>query len=170
MYYSNRDVSRALRRLEKGGIDVPKVVALKSAFLKTKQFKDGNFIDLADYVERELIARSPKTYYDYNVREFGVFKKMHEHMQHDDISDMVALVEEQSNSELADWVSALNKDRVEPLAEMEKDTMIQDMMDEFYVKYEMLTFLSDWEMTSTDKEYQTKIANYIGGTIRENQE
>ena len=80
------------------------------------------------------------------------------------------LVEQQSNSEIADWVSALNKDRVEPIAEMEKDTMIQDMMDEFYVKYEMLTFLSDWEMTHTDEEYQNKIANYIGGTIRENQE
>ena len=45
--------------------------------------------------------------------------------------------------------------------------MIQDMMDEFFVKYEMLTFLSDWEMTHADEEYQTKIANYIGGTIRE---
>ena len=170
VYYYNRDVKNALSRLEKCGIDAPKVVALKSAFLKTKQFKDGNFIDLADYVERELIARSPKTYYEYNVRQFNVFKKMHEHMRHDDITDMVTLVEQQSNSEIADWVSALNKDRVEALAEMEKDTMIQDMMDEFYVKYEMLTFLSDWEMTSTDKEYQTKIANYIGGTIRENQE
>ena len=170
VYYSNSDVKRALSRLEKCGIDVPKVVALKSAFLKTKQFKDGNFIDFADYVERELIARSPKTYYEYNVRQFNVFKKMHEHMQHDDISDMVTLVEEQSNSEIADWVSALNKDRVEALAEMEKDTMIQDMMDEFFVKYEMLTFLSDWEMQSNDKEYQTKIANFIGGTIRENQE
>lgn len=170
VYYSNSDVKRALSRLEKCGIDAPKVVALKSAFLKTKQFKDGNFIDLADYVKRELIVRSPKTYYDYNVRQFNVFKKMHEHMQHDDISDMVALVEQQSNSEIADWVSYINKDRVEAIAEMEKDTMIQDMMDEFFVKYEMLTFLSDWEMTSTDKEYQTKIANYIGGTIRENQE
>ena len=170
VYYSNSDVKRALSRLEKCGIDVPEVVALKSAFLKTKQFKDGNFIDLADYVKRELIARSPKTYYEYNVRQFNVFKKMHEHMQHDDITDMVTLVEQQGNSEIADWVSALNKDRVEALAEMKKDTMIQDMMDEFYVKYDMLTFLSDWEMTSTDKEYQTKIANYIGGTIRENQE
>ena len=56
------------------------------------------------------------------------------------------------------------------LAEMEKDTMIQDMMDEFFVKYEMLTFLSDWEMQSTDEDIQTKIVNYIGGTIRENQE
>ena len=78
-----------MSRLEKCGIDAPKVVALKSAFLKTKQFENGNFISLADYVERELIARSPKTYYDYNVRQFGVFKKMHEHMQHDDISDMI---------------------------------------------------------------------------------
>ena len=170
VYYSNRDVQRALSRLEKCGIDAPKVVALKSAFLKTKQFENGNFIDLADYVERELIARSLKTYYEYNVRQFNVFKTMHEHMQHDDISDMMMLVEGQSNSEIADWVSALNKDRNEPIAEMEKDTMIQDMMDEFFVKYEMLTFLSDWEMTSTDEEYQRKIANYIGGTIRENQE
>ena len=170
VYYSNRDVQRGLDRLEKCGIDVPKVVALKSAFLKTKQFKDGNFIDFADYVKRELIARSPKTYYEYNVRQFGVFKKMHEHMQQDDISDMMTLVEEHINSEIADWLSAINKDRAEDVTSMEKDTMIQDMMDEFYVKYEMLTFLSDWEMTSTDKEYQNKIANYIGGTIRENQE
>ena len=170
IYYNNRDVKNVLSRLERCGIDAPKVVALKSAFLKTKQFENGNFISLADYVERELIARSPKTYYDYNVRQFGVFKKMHEHMQQDDISDMMTLVKEHSNSEIADWVSALNRDRVEPIARMEKDTMIQDMMDEFFVKYEMLTFLSDWEMQSTDKEYQTKIANYIGGTIRENQE
>lgn len=166
VYYSNTDVKRVLNRLEKCGIDAPKVVALKSAFLKTKQFKDGNFIDLADYVKRELSARSPKTYYDYNVRQFGVFKQMHKHMQQQDISDMVELVESHSNSEVADWLSSLNKDR--EVANMEKDTMIQDMMDEFFVKYEMLTFLSDWEMTSTDEEYQTKIANYIGGTIREN--
>ena len=56
VYYSNSDVKRVLSRLEKCGIDAPKVVALKSAFLKTKQFKDGNFIDLADYVKRELAA------------------------------------------------------------------------------------------------------------------
>ena len=165
VYYSNSDVKRVLSRLEKCGIDAPKVVALKSAFLKTKQFKDGNFIDLADYVKRELAARSPKTYYEYNVRQFGVFKKMHKHMQQQDISDMMELVESHSNSEIADWLSSLNRDCEVP--EMERDTMIQDMMDEFFVKYEMLTFLSDWEMTHTDEEYQTKIANYIGGTIRE---
>ena len=170
LYLSNRDVQRALSRLEKCGIDAPKVVALKSAFLKTKQFKDGNFIDLADYIERELIAQSPKTYYEYDVTQFRVFKSMHKNIQHDDISDMMTLVEEYSNSEVADWLSALNKNRVEPIARMEKDTMIQEMMDEFFVKYEMLTFLSDWEMTSTDDDRQTKIANYIGGTIRENQE
>ena len=110
-----------------------------------------------------------QTYYDYNVRQFGVFKKMHEHMQQDDIADMMELVESHSNSEIADWVSSLNKDR--EVADMEKDTIIQDMMDEFYVKYEMLYIpVRLGEMQSTDKEYQTKIANYIGGTIRENQE
>ncbi|MQF98045.1 MAG: hypothetical protein FI729_00725 [SAR202 cluster bacterium] len=166
VYYCNSDVRRVLSRLEKCGIDAPKVIALKSAFLKTKQFEKGNFIDLADYVKRELAARSPKTYYDYNVRQFGVFKQMHKHMQQQDISDMIELVESHSNSEVADWLSSLNQDR--EVADMEKDTMIQDMMDEFFVKYEMLTFLSDWEMTHTDEEYQTKIANYIGGTIREN--
>ena len=95
---------------------------------------------------------------------------MHKNIQHDDISDMMTLVEEYSNSEVADWLSAHNKNRIEPIARMEKDTMIQEMMDEFFVKYEMLTFLSDWEMTSTDDDRHTKIANYIGGTIRENQE
>ena len=87
-------------------------------------------------------------------------------VQHDDIADMMELVEGHSNCEIADWLSSLNRDR--EVADMEKDTMIQDMMDEFYVKYEMLTFLSDWEMTSEDEDKQKKIANYIGGTIREN--
>jgi len=167
VYYCNSDIKRVLNRLEKCGIDAPKVVALKSAFLKTKQFEKGNFIDLADYVKRELAARSPKTYYDYSVREFSVFKNMHEYMQHDDISDMMELVEGHSNGEIADWLSSLNRDR--EVADMEKDTMIQEMMDEFYAKYEMLTFLSDWEMTSEDEERRLKIANYIGGTIRENE-
>jgi len=166
VYYGNSDIKRVLSRLEKCGIDAPRVVALKSAFLKTKQFEKGNFIDLADYVKRELAARSPKTYYDYGVREFAVFKEMHAYMQHDDIADMMELVEGHSNCEIADWLSSLNRDR--EVADMEKDTMIQDMMDEFYVKYEMLTFLSDWEMTSEDEDKQKKIANYIGGTIREN--
>jgi len=163
VYQSNRGVKQALTRLEKCDIDAPRVVALKSAFLKTAQFKNGNFIDLADYVKRELAERSPKTYYEYNVRQFGVFKKMHEHMQQDDISDMMTLVGQHTNSEIANWISVLGKDLD---INMEKDTMIQDMMDEFFVKYEMLTFLSDWEMESTDEDTKNKVANYIGGTIR----
>tara|TARA_R110001606_G_scaffold128200_1_gene262674 strand:+ start:929 stop:2845 length:1917 start_codon:yes stop_codon:yes gene_type:complete len=163
VYQSNRGVKQALTRLEKCDIDAPRVVALKSAFLKTAQFKNGNFIDLADYVKRELAERSPKTYYEYNVRKFDVFKNMHKFMQHDGISDIMTLVEEYGNSEIADWLSALGKDLD---IKMEKDTMIQDMMDEFFVKYEMLTFLSDWEMQSTDEDTKNKVANYIGGTIR----
>ena len=97
------------------------------------------------------------------MRKFDVFKNMHKFMQHDGISDIMTLVEEYGNSEIADWLSALGKDLD---IKMEKDTMIQDMMDEFFVKYEMLTFLSDWEMQSTDEDTKNKVANYIGGTIR----
>jgi hypothetical protein len=163
VYQSNRGVKQALTRLEKCDIDAPRVVALKSAFLKTAQFKNGNFIDLADYVKRELAERSPKTYYEYNVRQFDVFKNMDKLMQQEDISDMITLVEQHTNSEIANWISVLGKDLD---INMEKDTMIQDMMDEFFVKYEMLTFLSDWEMESTDEDTKNKVANYIGGTIR----
>tara|TARA_R110001583_G_scaffold32505_2_gene110790 strand:+ start:74 stop:826 length:753 start_codon:yes stop_codon:yes gene_type:complete len=165
VYQSNRGVKQALTRLEKCDIDAPRVVALKSAFLKTAQFKNGNFIDLADYVKRELAERSPKTYYEYNVRQFDVFKNMDKLMQQEDISDMITLVEQHTNSEIANWISVLGKDLD---INMEKDTMIQDMMNEFFVKYEMLTFLSDWEMQSTDEDTKNKIANYIGGTVREN--
>jgi hypothetical protein len=163
VYQSNRGVKQALTRLEKCDIDAPRVVALKSAFLKTAQFKNGNFIDLADYVKRELAERSPKTYYEYNVRQFDVFKNMDKLMQQEDISDMMTLVGQHTNSEIANWISVLGKDLD---INMEKDTMIQDMMDEFFVKYEMLTFLSDWEMESTDEDTKNKVANYIGGTIR----
>ena len=152
------------------GIDAPGVVALKSAKLKTKQFKDGNFTDLADYVKRELAARSPKTYYDYNVRQFGVFKKMHEHMQQDDIAAMMELVESHSNSEIADWASSLNKDRVKRCRHGEGHYNSGHDGASFTSSTRCLHSWPDWEMQSTDKEYQTKIANYIGGTIRENQE
>ena len=76
---------------------------------------------------------------------------------------MITLVEQHTNSEIANWISVLGKDLD---INMEKDTMIQDMMNEFFVKYEMLTFLSDWEMQSTDEDTKNKVANYIGGTIR----
>ena len=49
---------------------------------------------------------------------------------------------------------------------MVEDSFVEDIMDAFFQKHEMLTFLCNWELG--DEDNASKIAHYIGGTIREN--
>jgi hypothetical protein len=49
--------------------------------------------------------------------------------------------------------------------EIEEDTMLQDLYDEFMEKYPMLTLLNHWEITSEDN--RETIASYIGGRVND---
>ena len=169
VYYCNRDIARALGRLGKCGLSVPSVVGLKTAFLKTKQFQKGNFISLEEYVRRELGANAPTTYYKFDKNDYETIQTLNKHIDCSEVSDIIKLAEDQTNSEISVWIATLNNDRETAYIEVEmtEDLYLQECMDAFMEKYEMLTFLSTWEFR--DEDNRSKIANYIGGTIRENQ-
>ena len=169
VYYCNRDIARALGRLEKCGFSAPSVVGLKTAFLKTKQFQKGNFISFEEYVKRELGANAPTTYYKFNKDDYEAIQTLNKHIDCSEVSDIIKLAEDKANSEISVWIATLNGDRETAYieAEIAEDLYLQECMDAFMKKYEMLTFLSMWEFR--DEDNRSKIANYIGGTIRENQ-
>jgi hypothetical protein len=170
VYFCNRDIQRTLGRLGKCGLSAPSVVGLKTAFLKTKQFEKGNFISLEEYVKRELGANAPTTYYKFSKSDYETIKTLNKHMDCSEVSDIIKLAEDQSNNEISVWIATLNADRETAYieAEITEDLYLQECIDDFMKKYEMLTFLSQWEFRDEDNRH--KIANYIGGTVRESQE
>ena len=180
IYSGNRCIQRVLSRLEAAGIDVPVVVGLKSAFLKTAQFVKNNqsnptstgnvFISLEEYVKRELKANAPKTYYRYNRDSYARVKSLNVNVDSQEVSEIVDLGEGYEDNDISRWISDLNRNFENPYVstEMVEDLFVQEIIDSFFQKYEMLTFLGDWEMK--EKDNAEKIATYIGGTIRENEE
>lgn len=180
IYSGNRCIQRTLLRLEECGIDVPTVVGLKSAFLKTAQFQKnsqsnpastGNiFISLEEYVKRELTANAPKTYYRYKGEEYESIVSINKTVDCQEVSEIVNLVESYNNNAISAWISGLNRNFENQYVrtDMVEDLFVQEIMDAFFQKYEMLTFLSSYELV--DEDNSSKIAHYIGGTIRENKE
>jgi len=169
VYHCNNDIKRVLGRLEdKCGLVPPTVVGLKTAFLKTKQFEKGNFISLEEYVKRELAANAPKTFYKYDQNQYNTLLTLDKHIECEEVSDIIQLSKDNGNDEVSQWIGTLNRNCENPYIETEmvEDLYLQECMDEFFTKYEMLTFVSDYEVRRT--ETKSKIASYIGGTVKEN--
>jgi hypothetical protein len=149
----------SLERLKEAGLEVPAVVVgLKTAFTKTKQFKNGNFIRIDDYIKRELIANAPSVCYEFDRETFKSITTLNDVIDCEEVTELVGLVSAENKSEITQWLNKLNID-----TDMEMDSLLQDSMDEFYRKYSMLTILSDWDVR-VGKE---TIAKYINGTVRE---
>jgi len=149
-----------LERLKEAGLEVPTVVVgLKTAFTKTKQFKNGNFIRIDDYIKRELIANAPKVCYEFDRETFRSLTVLNDIIDCEEVADLVGLVSAENKSEITQWLNKLNID-----TDMEMDSFLQDSMEEFYQKYFMLTILSDWDVRCNKEE----IAKYINGIVKEN--
>jgi len=134
------------------------VTGLKTAFLKTAAFRKGNFIHLDDYLRREYAKKAPKTYFEFNDSDLDKFKTINKYIDNDEVREIVELATSCENAEIADICKRLGV-----VVEMTKDTMLQEMMDEWNDRHKMLTFVSDWEI-SRNKEI---VAEYIGGTVKE---
>ena len=164
VYSTAKCIRNVLERLENCGIVAPRVVGLKTAFLKTKQFKKGNFIDLSDYVKRELNDRAPATYQKYDDGQLSTLKKLNKNIKHSHIESLIDLAEEKTTTAtIANWLTSI-ADRNGKNTKMVVDTTVQDMIDEFFDQYEMLSFLGSWEITN--KNNARKIAKYTGGEVR----
>ena len=150
---SNYSIKRMIEDLKTCGVDV-EVHGLKSAFLKTKAFRGGNFIEVHKFLHRELKRVAPASISEYDVDQYDKIK---------------AMCEAITSPELAEWremtttkESAIEKICKKHSVEMEKDTFLQDWQDEFFEKYPMLDFVSSWEISKNS----SKVANYINGEVK----
>ena len=154
---SNSQINSTLKTA-KGHVGEINLIGLKSAFLKTAAFRKGNFIHLDDYLRREYAKVAPKTYFEYDDSDLGKFKTINKNIDNDEVREIVELADSCKNDEVAGICQRLGV-----AVEMTKDTMLQEMMDDWNDRHKMMTLLSDWEIR-TKKEI---VAEYISGKVKE---
>ena len=155
------ELKKSLQKLKEAGLEVPTVVVgLKTAFTKTKQFKNGNFIRMDDYIKRELIANAPKVCYEFDRDTFKSLWLLNDLIDCEEVTELIDLISLEGKSEISHWLNRLNIE-----TETKKDSLLQDSMEEFYQKYEILTCLSDWDVRC----HKEVIARYINGTVKEDE-
>jgi hypothetical protein len=155
---TNQDIKSTLDKLEGFGIDVPVIVGLKTSFIKTKKFADGNFISLDRYVEREVGKIAPKTFFKFSESDKEKMDALTEFAESEELSEFIEIVEGNKNDEIAAFCRKVKV----ALDEMTEDDSLQNWMDDFFDKYEMLTILCDWELSRNKQQ----VARYIGATIK----
>lgn len=153
----NRQIRSTLNMMEECGLDIPIVMGLKSAFLKTAKFRDGNFIHFDEYVKREFAKAAPKTYYSFSKSDADKVRGLAEWMNSEELTEFIELFDSSKNDKIADICKNIGIS-----CKMEKDTFLQDWLDTFFEKYEMLTLLSSWEI----RQAKEKVARYMGATIQ----
>lgn len=153
-------IENTLNILKKLGIGITtKVIGLKTAFIKTKAFTNGNFISLNDYVVRELVKLAPTKRHVYDQDNLNTIKTIAKYYECQEAED---IVEYSKNTVNANVVEILNNLKIK--WSVEEDNSLQVSIDSFLNKYSMLSFLNDWQLgRQADKE---KIAKYLGVEVK----
>ena len=134
------------------------LIGLKTAFLKTAAFREGNFIHLDDYLKREYAKVAPKTFFEFNDNDLDKFKTINKYIDNDEVREIVELATSCKNDEVAGVCRRLGV-----AVDMTKDTMLQEMMDEWNDRYKMLKFCSEWDI----RQNKTIVAEYISAKVKE---
>jgi len=154
---TNRQISGSLGTA-KEHIGEINLIGLKTAFLKTAAFRKGNFIHLDAYLAREYARIAPKTFFEFDDGDLGKFKTINKYIDNDEVREIVELATSCENTEIAGICKRLGI-----VVEMTKDTMLQEMMDEWNDRHKMVTLLSEWEIRSN----KTIVAEYISGKVKD---
>jgi hypothetical protein len=150
-----------LDSLDHLGIGIEGIYGLKSAFLKTKGFKSGNWISLDQYVIREraklpqiTLLKKNRNYNDYN----SLFKKLGEKVDNELISDYNNTVES-LKSEHSDRFA------YETLHISEKikyEDTLGDLSDKIVEKFPVIKLLPSCGSYASDEQIEI-VVNYIQG-------
>lgn len=137
------------------------IYGLKSAFLKTKGFKSGNWISLDQYIIRETaklpqitLVKNNRNYNDYN----SLFKKLGEKVDNE-------LIAEYNNT--VESLKSEHSDRFayETLHISEKikyEDVLGDLSDKIVEKFPVVKLLSSCGSYASDEQIEI-VANYIQG-------
>jgi len=154
---SNRQISSSIGDV-KNHIGEINLIGLKTAFLKTAAFRKGNFIHLDAYLSREYAKKAPKTFFEFDKSDLDKFKSINKYIDNDEVREIVELATSCENTEIADICKRLGV-----VVEMTKDTMLQEMMDDWNDRHKMITLLSDWEIRTN----KAIVAEYLCGKVKE---
>jgi len=159
---SNREIRRTLDKLESVGIDVPKIHGLKSVYLKSKAFRTGNYVALNDYIEREVSKIAPESMQEYNDAQYDKMKALSEHIKQDDLDMWLEIQESRPSQNLLELVAMCR-------LKVEKDTLMQELHDDFFTRYPMLDLIDTYSLTVRQQRKKldtvSKIVHYIGGEV-----
>ena len=142
------------------GIDEPQVVGLKSAFCRSKAFKNGNFIRLEDWLMREIKRITPDGFSvpDYDKSDFDMIKLIASTMDQEEVQEIVDSVVK------PDGVDLLRVYQYFKLP-VEKCHKTRDLINNFLDKYPMLKYTIVHMIDNS--ECQQAIASYINATFKE---
>jgi hypothetical protein len=155
---SNDEIKRTFEKLNATGIEVPVLHGLKSVYLNTKAFKNGNYIALNDYVEREVKKIAPDSRNSYDSEDFAYMERLNEHITGVSELELWAEMQDGHKPALLQLVRMIHLD-------LEEDTLIQELHDEFFAAYPMIKLISRWDLGN--KDTLSIIADYIGGRTNE---
>ena len=149
---------KTINKLESVGIDVPKIHGLKSVYLNSKAFRTGNYVALNDYVKREVSKIAPESRQEYNENQFELMKTLSKHIKQDDLDMWLELQEDRPKEELLDLVRMCR-------LEIEEDTLMQELHEDFFNRYPMMSFVETYELNHSRQypEHITNVIHYIGG-------
>lgn len=141
-------IAQTMGALKEHGIVVPELYGLRSAFLRSKQFKSGNFISLDDYVVREFSKLADgAVYHKYSESDLSKVRVINDYFYCDEASE---IVQGEPSCQLGVILKNIG-------LEVPTDTSFGELVSEFLDKYSMLTILSEWEIRNN----KDKVAKYL---------
>lgn len=155
---SNYRIGDTIQVLKNLGIK-PKVIGLKTAFVKTKAFANGNFITLEEYTTRELLKLAPTKHYVYDQGDLDRVKTIAKYYDCQEAQDIVDYSKFTVNAHVVEILKNLKIEW-----SVEEDHTLGTFLDSFLNKYSMLSFCTGWELTRD--ESKEKIAKYLGAEVK----
>jgi hypothetical protein len=152
--YNKYEIKRIMRLL---GDDFPQVVALKTSFLKTKKFKESDFISFDDYIYDKVLSIIPSCIYSFNEDKFDncikLLQKLDSNDLSDDMKDVVEMYKKMSKE--TDTILLLNNCGFKPeVNNITRSNDLNDLCEDIVSKYPLLPHL----FTSVDKK---ELASYL---------
>ena len=157
---SSRDIRSTVEKLRSEGVPVPEIYGLKSAFLKTKKFKNNSdWISLDDWLRRELPKHMPSSRMKYDGQVYRIMKKLNEYIDSSELSDWSELSQDLNEDKYVTCELVVKRLNIQT----QEDTTLDDFHTAFFATYPMLSFVDEWDISV---ESVDKLATYINGVVK----
>ena len=143
-----------------------KIYGLKTAFLKTKAFKQGNWISLSQYIERETKALPDITVIKFNSRSYdgpyqSLFKKLAEALDNDILKQYNDTIEAATKEHCDKFAyNTLNL-----VSKIKCEDRLQNLADEFVAQYPVVELLH-WDGSHASDRQIEVLINHIQGETK----